>query len=180
MHRSLCLQREISRAVRCQQDGHEDGDGYRVPIEQSHIAARSEIGEKRHREISLGIEWNTTLQIACRYTEKNGEEKIGKDKNKIPVFLPKSIVDMAANLEGNATQNESPQNQHEREVIARERRGHQTWKNREQRAAKPDQPDFMPRPQRTDRRYHLTPLLRRFGYETMEHASAEIAPVQGH
>src|ERR1043166_9641502 len=93
MHRSLCLLREISRAVRRQQDSHKDGDGHRVPIEQSHLAVRLEIREKRHREISLGVERNTTLQIACRYTEKNGEEKIGKDKNKIPESLPKSIVD---------------------------------------------------------------------------------------
>src|SRR5262245_18691454 len=38
----------------------------------------------------------------------------------------------------------------------------------------------MPRPQRTDRRYHLPPLLRRFGYEPMEHASAKVPSVERH
>src|SRR5690242_5018068 len=105
MHRAFRLQREIGCAMSGQYDSREDRNGYRVPVEQPHIAAHPEVREKCHREIAMGIERNTPRQIPCRRTEKDGQEKIGKHKNEIPEPLPKAIVDMAADLEGNAAQN---------------------------------------------------------------------------
>src|SRR5258705_8582351 len=60
------------------------------------------------------------------------------------------------------------------------RRGHETWKYRDQCAAKPAEPHFVPRPQRPDRRNHLPPLLGRSSDKPVEHSSTEIASIQGH
>src|SRR5262245_49372893 len=47
-------------------------------------------------------------------------------------------------------------------------------------SAQTDEPHFMPGPQRPNRRHDLPPLLGRSRDKPVEHASAEIAPVQGY
>jgi hypothetical protein len=46
--------------------------------------------------------------VACRRAEKDPKEKIGKHENKIPEPLPKAVIDMAANFDGNTAQNQAP------------------------------------------------------------------------
>ena len=92
----------------CQYDSREDCNGYGVPVEQPHRAAYSEIREKCHREIALGIERNAPGQVAGRRAEQDGQEKTGKHEHEIPEPLPQAIIDMAANFEGNAAQNQAP------------------------------------------------------------------------
>src|SRR5260370_27741788 len=100
-----------------QYDSREKRNGYRVPVEQSHIAADVEIREKCHREVALSIERNSTHQVARRCAEKDGQKKIGKNENEIPEPLPKTIVDMAANFHGNSAQNRTPQNHKQPDII---------------------------------------------------------------
>src|SRR5271155_1242744 len=85
---------------------------------------------------------------------------------------------MPGHLDGNAPQNEAPQNEHKRKVIARKRRSYEPWKYTEQRTAKTNQPHFMPRPERPDGGNHLPPFRGRFSDVPKEHPRAEIAPIQ--
>jgi len=61
-----------------QYDSCEESHRHRVPVEESHIDADVEIREKCHREVAMGIERNSTHQVACRRAEKDGQEKIGE------------------------------------------------------------------------------------------------------
>src|SRR5262249_60173342 len=79
-----------------------------------------------------------------------------------------------------AAQDQAPQNQEEPEVVARDRRCHQAWKYRDQRAAEADQPHLVPRPERPDRRYDLASFLRSTRDEPVQHSSSEIAPIEHH
>ena len=180
MHWAFRLQREIGRAMRRQHDSRENRNGYRVPVEQSHVAAHPEIREERHREIALGIERNAARQVARRRAEKDGQKKIGKHENEIPEPLPKAIVDVAADFERDPAQNQAPQNQKEREVIAGKSRGQQPREYREQGSAETDEPHFMPCPERSDRSDDLPAFLGSFGDKPVEHSSAEVAAVQNH
>src|ERR1700761_9114066 len=87
---------------------------------------------------------------------------------------------MAAYFDGNTTENQAPQNQKQREVVAGKRRSHEPRKDRKQCAAKADKPHFMPRPKRADCRNDLPPLLGGPGDDPVEHSSAKIAPVERH
>src|SRR5262245_8043350 len=100
MHWPVCLQHEISRAVCRQQDSRKNRHRYRVPVQKPYVAAHAEIREEGHREIALGIEWNTSLQIARGDAENNGQQKTGKREHEVPELLPEAIVNMAGNLEG--------------------------------------------------------------------------------
>jgi hypothetical protein len=51
-------------------------------------------------------------------------------RNKIPESLPQAIVDVPTDFNGSATQNQTPQDQKEREVVARKSRSHEARKYR--------------------------------------------------
>src|SRR5437016_9085262 len=108
------------------------------------MAAHNEVGEKCHREIALRVERNTARDVARSCTEKNGEEKIGQNKIEVPIRLPKAIVDMASYFNRNSAQNQAPQNQKEREVVACKSRRHQAREYRNQCSAKTNQPHLVP------------------------------------
>src|SRR5438552_3924695 len=130
----------------CQHDDGENCNRNGVPIEQSDMAAHIEVGEKRHREIPLCVNRNTARDVARSCTEKNGEKKIGKNENEIPIRLPKAIVDVSADFERDTAQNQTPQNQKKREVITGERRSHQAREDRNQCSAETEEPYLMPCP----------------------------------
>src|SRR5947199_10635908 len=97
--------------MRRQHDCGENRNGDGVPIEQSDMTAHIEVGEKRHREIPLCVNRNTARDVARSCTEKNGEKKIGKNENEIPIRLPKAIVDVSADFERDTAQNQTPPKQ---------------------------------------------------------------------
>src|SRR6266567_1218810 len=97
--------------MRRQHDDRENCNRNGVPVEQADMAAHIEVGEKRHREIALGVERNTARDVARSRTEKNREKKIGKNKIEIPITLPQAIVDVATEFHRNAAQNQAPQDQ---------------------------------------------------------------------
>src|SRR4029077_13008943 len=143
-HRAFGLEREIRRAMSCQHDDGENRNRYGVPVEQTDMATDIEVREKRHREISLRIDWNAARDVAGGCAEKNRKQEIGADENEIPIRLPKTIVNVTADFNGDAAQNQAPHNQKQREIITRERRSHQPWEDCDQRSTKTDQPHFMP------------------------------------
>src|SRR5262249_47354702 len=100
-----------------QHDNRENGNRYGVPIEQPDISTHVEICEKCHREISLRVKGNTARNIASGRAEQNSEKKIGKHENEIPIGLPKAIVNVSANFDRDAAQNQAPEDQKQRQII---------------------------------------------------------------
>src|SRR6266481_6475113 len=106
----------------CQHDDGENCNRNGVPVEQADMAADIEVGEKRHREIPLGVNRNAARDVARSGPEKNREKKIGKNEIEVPISLPKPIVNVAANFNRDAAQNQTPQNQKEGEIVTGKRR----------------------------------------------------------
>src|SRR5439155_27263850 len=116
--------------------------------------------------------------VARSCTEKNREKKIGKNEIEVPISLPEAIIDVPADFDRNSAQNQAPQNQKEREVVACKGRRHQARENCEQSSAESKQPHFMPRPQRSNRRDNLATFVRRLRNNPVQHAGAEVTSVQ--
>src|SRR5882672_7916893 len=108
------------------------------------MTAHVEVREEGHREITLGIKWNAARDVAGSRAKKNREKKIGKDEIEIPVSLPKPVVDVATDLDGNSAQNQAPQNQKEGEIVTGKRRSHQAREDRKQCSTETEEPYLMP------------------------------------
>ena len=99
MHDALRLQREIGRAVCRERNRSEERNRYRIPVEQSHVAERREIGEERHGERAVGSQRNAAGHVARRGAEQDGQKRIGDDEDEIPESLPHAIVDVTADFQ---------------------------------------------------------------------------------
>src|SRR5947199_8083789 len=132
--------------MRRQHDNGENCNRNGVPVEQADMAAHTEVGEKRHREIPLCVNRNTARDVARSCTEKNGEQEIGADEREIPIRLPKAIVDVSADFNRDAAQNQTPQNQKKSEIVTGKSRSHQAREDRDQCSAEPEEPYLMPCP----------------------------------
>ena len=161
MHGAFRLEREIGRAVRRERDGGEERNRYRIPVEQSHVAAWREIGEEGHGERAVGSKRNTAGHVARRRAEEDGQKRIGEHEDEIPEPLPHAIVDVAADFQRDSAQYQTPQNEKEREVIAGKGGCQKLGEYREHGAAETDQPHFVPGPERTDRGDDLTAFFGR-------------------
>jgi hypothetical protein len=103
--------------------------------------------------------------------------KLANAKTKSPKPLPEAIVDMPGNFQRDAAENQAPQNQKKRKIIAGESGGHEPWKHGDQCTTEANEPHFMPRPQWPNRN-HLPPLLGRSRDKPLQHSSAKVAPIQ--
>src|SRR5207248_8083925 len=130
----------------CQHYDGENRNRNGVPVEQADMATHIEVREKRHREIPLCVNRNATRDISRGRSKKDCEKKIRKNEIEVPVSLPKPIIDVAANFDRNPAQNQAPQNQKKREVVAGKRRCHQARKDRDQCSTKTEEPYLMPCP----------------------------------
>src|ERR1700683_297197 len=108
MHRAFGFLREVGGAVSREHRNGKDGNRDGVPIEQTNIAARHEIGEKGHREVAGSVERDTAPQIARSGAEKNGQQKVGEREDEVPKSLPERVVDVSTNFNRNAAQNQTP------------------------------------------------------------------------
>src|SRR6266536_1400453 len=132
--------------MRRQHDNGENCNRNGVPVEQADMAANVEVGEERHREIPLCVNRNTARDVARSCTEKNREKKIGKNEIEVPISLPEAIIDVPADFDRNSAQNQAPQNQKKREVVACKGRRHQAREDRDQCSAETEEPYLMPCP----------------------------------
>jgi hypothetical protein len=96
----------------------EDPDEDGVPVENPDRVARGEIGEKLEAEPSFGVERHSTQEIAERRSEEDGKENARNPKKEIPGRAPDTILDVTAELDRNAPQDQAPEDQEDREVEA--------------------------------------------------------------
>src|SRR5262249_50896456 len=143
MHDAFRLERQIGHTVRRERDRSEERNRYRIPVEQSHVAARREVGEEGHGEGAVGSKRNTAGHVARRRAEKDGQKRVREHEDETPERLPHAIVDVAAHFQRDSAQNQTPQDEKEREVITGKGGGQKLGEYREQGAAETDQPHFV-------------------------------------
>src|SRR5260370_38362733 len=98
MNRAFGFYREIRGAVSGENDRCENRNRHCVPVQQPHIAARPEVSEKGHREITLSIERNAARHVACCAAKQDRQQEIREDENEIPKALPQSTYDVASDV----------------------------------------------------------------------------------
>src|SRR6266487_4429143 len=103
--------------MRRQHDNGENRDRHGVPVEQSEVTANIEVREERHREIAVRVQRHSARDVAGGCAEKNRKQEIGKDENEIPIRLPKAIVDVSADFNRDAAQNQTPQDEKKSEIV---------------------------------------------------------------
>src|SRR6478672_6290203 len=162
----------------CQHYDGENRNRNRVPVEQAHMPTHIEVRKKCHREIPLGIKWNAARNIARGRAKKNSEKKIGKNEIEVPIRLPKAIVDVSTDFERDTAQNQTPQNQKEGEIVTGKSRSHQAREDRDQCSAETYKPNFVPRPEWSDRSNHLPSFLGRSRDEPVKHPGAKVSAIE--
>src|SRR4051794_40641125 len=115
MHGAFGLEREVGGTVCRECDSGEECNRYRIPVEQTHVAAWREICEEGHGERTVGSERNSAGHIARRGAEEDCKKHAGDDQDEIPESLPHAIIDVATDLQRHSAQYQTPQNEKERE-----------------------------------------------------------------
>ena len=124
------FQARKARAVRRERDEGENADEARVPVENSDGSACAEVGEERELEPAVGGERNAADQIAERRPEEHGQERAREREEEIPGEAPDGIRDVAPELDRDAPQDETPQDEEDREVEAGYSAGEDSRKRR--------------------------------------------------
>src|ERR1700719_3769481 len=120
--------------------GHADQD--RVPIENAGVGAEAKVGPQRLEEITLRIEGNAAHDVAERGAKENRQQRAREAEGQVPEGRPYATGDVTAKFDGDAAQDEQPENHHERQIEAAEARGVEDGKREEERAAGGHGPDF--------------------------------------
>jgi hypothetical protein len=160
-------------------EGHEREDAHeaRVPVENSDRRARAEVREKRELEPAVAREWKSADEIAESRAEEHGQEAAREREEEIPGEAPDGILDVAPKFERDASQDQAPQHEEDREVEAGYSAGKNSRKRHEQNAAGGQQPDFVAVPVRADGREDLSPFGVTARHEQVERAGAEVEAV---
>jgi hypothetical protein len=136
MHWTIRFKGQVGRAVGRNDDHADNPHRNRIPVEQPDIPTHSKICKKGHVELAILLERNTTDHVVQSSAEKNSQEHVRDRKYKIPEGLPHPIIDMAADLQRNATKNQGPENQKESQIVAREGGPQETRKGNKHHSAK--------------------------------------------
>src|SRR5450830_2021400 len=144
---SVGLPGEKRRSVRRERDEREDAHEAGVPVEDSDGLARAEVGEERELEPALGCERNSADQIAERRAEKHGQERAREREKEVPGEAPDWILNVAPEFDRDASQNQTPQDEKDREVEAGYSGGENSREGHEKNAASGQQPDLIAVPE---------------------------------
>ena len=117
-------------------------------------------------------------QVAEGGAEEHGQQQAGNGEDDVPCRSPERILEVASELDGDAAQDQHPQNEEDREVEAGETRREHRRKGREERAAGGEQPHFVAVPVRPDCAQDLPALGVRPRDEEMQGSRAQIESVE--
>jgi hypothetical protein len=144
--------------VEHQRAKREGARGDRVPIEDAERRSRREVSEKREPEPSVRVEGQAAEEVPQRRAETDGEKRAGQAEDRIPPGAPHRVLDVPPKLDGDAAQQQAPQDHEDREIEAGKPRGEHTREGDEERAAGGEKPDLVRIPVRPDGRHDLTSL----------------------
>ena len=120
----------------------EDPSEKREPVEQH--------GEGSP-ELALLVERDTAENVPERDTEEQREQRARHREHHVPPVLPQRVVDLVAELDAEAAEEQQPQHEHQREIETAEARRVQGGKGGHHRPADAEEPHFVAVPHRPDR-----------------------------
>src|SRR5713226_6784128 len=94
------------------QQPHKD----RIPVQNTRLFSQLKISPQWLEEIPGPIQRNATHHIAERGAEKYAKQEAGSAKKKIPKWIPDYAVNVVAEFDGRATQNQKPQHNHQWQI----------------------------------------------------------------
>jgi hypothetical protein len=162
---TLRAQREIRGAVERKQGDHGDPGEDRVQAEEvEHVA----------REVAVGVDGDTVEEAGeADPPEQRGSEAADRVRPG-PERAPARCLALRAPFERDDADDQEEEDEQQREVEAREHRRVPDRERRERGAARDDQPDLVPVPDRLDRPQRGAPLLVVTRDEREQHPDAEV------
>ena len=151
----------------------------------AHRAAQQGEGIEKTEKVALIFELQTIIEmergsqqkIAKGDAEHQGWDDAGNKKHDVPASPPRRRVDLAAKGQRDRTQDQAEENQHHREIKARERRRVEQRPGGENRPAAKNEPDLIAFPDRSDHVEQHAALGFRPGNERIQHGDAKIEAV---
>ena len=170
MQLALGLQVEIDCTVHGKRRDRKETDAHRKRVQHLHQPHR--VGE-----VSVRPQRQSVHRISNRHTKEKRRQRARRKEREIPEAPPEHFGALAPKLHRDTSENQAEQQQHEREIQPRKRRGIRLRKRREERAAEHDKPDLVAVPQRPDRVHHYPPLAV-IARQRVQDPDAEIEPVE--
>src|SRR6185437_15075944 len=155
-------------------DAAQDG----IPIENAWICARQPVGPKRQKKVAIRVQRDTADHVRERRAKKDRQQCAGETKHTIEKSAPHGNMNLRAQLNARAANDQQPQHYHEREVETAECGCVKKGKREVQRSATCKQPDFISVPHRANRSDRDISLRFSFGDKGMKNADAQIEAVQ--
>src|SRR5258706_2239597 len=118
------------------------------------MRAEFEVGPERLKEIAACIERNTAHHIAECSSEKHTQQNAGNTEHDVEESLPNPVLDVSAEFNADAAQNEQPQHNHQRQVKPAEAGRVELRKSKIKCATGSEQPDFVAIPHRANGAQH--------------------------
>ena len=166
--------------MRGEQHRREHRDGHRVPIEDPDPAAHAKVGEERHAELAALVEGHAPDHVAECGAKQHGEQHVRHGEDEVPPRSPQPVVDVAADLDGHAAQDERPEHEPEREVEPGERGGHDFREGEQERSAERQQPHLVPAPERPEGGDDLAALGAGPAGDPVQQARPDVPAVEHH
>ena len=141
-------------------------------------AERREEVPERAGELAVRVDGQTRDQVAQRDPEHERGKQAADRQRAAPQPAPAWPVDLAAELEGHAADDQRHQQQHEREVARREPGGVPVGEGGEDRRTADDQPDLVAVPERADGVDRHPALASGPAEDPVQHPDTEVEALQ--
>src|SRR6185437_6763045 len=98
-------------------DAAQDG----IPIENAWICARQPVGPKRQKKVAIRVQWDTADHVRERRAKKDRQQCAGETKHTIEKSAPHGNMNLRAQLDARAANDQQPEDDHQGEIKTTER-----------------------------------------------------------
>lgn len=166
------------RAVHHEGDQGEQGGGDGVPVEDAGVDAGEEVGPEGEEEGIGGVERDAADDVAQGRAEEDDEEKASEPEKAIEEAAPYRAIEVGAEFDADAAQDEQPEDDVQRQVESAEGRRVEQGKGEVEGAASGDEPDLVAVPDGADGAQDGEALLIGLGDEQVEGTRAEVESIE--
>lgn len=175
------LQGQPQGTVRRKSNEGESSDEQRVPVGDAGLPGGAEMGEQRLEEPPVRLERNAAHHAAQGRTQEKRQQTARDREDDVPERLPhRRIVEVVAELQGDAAPHEEPQDDHQWQEEPAEARGVEDGKGEHEDAADGDQPHLVAVPERADGPEDRRTLGLVAADDEMADPDAEVEAVEDH
>src|SRR5258706_16480488 len=142
------------------------------------MGAELEVGPERFEEVASGIQRNAAYNVADCDAEEHGEQNAGSAEHEIKEGLPNLVLHMGTEFDPDSTQDEQPENHHQREIEAAEAGGVELRKREVEGATGGQKPDFVAVPDGADGSENAAALFVSLGDSKVDRTGAQVETVE--